>query len=73
MNDREWFENSDTDSLLRSLKAIAGVLSEEDREGAREKMNAIIELLKEKQVRFPEYRNLIEREINAAWELANEH
>ena len=73
MNDREWFENSDTETLLRSLKSVASIANEEDSDRAKEKMSVIIELLKEKQIKFPESRNLIEREINEAWELANEH
>ncbi len=64
MNYREWFENSDTETLLRSLQAIAGVLSEEESEDSREKMNTIIELLREKQIKFPQHRNLIDREIS---------
>lgn len=72
MNDKEWFEGSDTETLLSSLKAVVRVIKEEDREGAKEKMETIIELLKEKQNKFPEYRNLIEREINEEWELIHE-
>lgn len=70
MTDRTWFENSDIETLLRSLKAVAGILSEEERDGAREKMRVLIELLYEKQNKFPEHRTLIQREIIAARKIA---